>query len=417
MKIVARDVKRALFYLLPPIFRLGQTTLLARIAGPELMGIVLATMILPATLPRLLDVGMPHAAGYHLRRDRRSIGLIWSVGARVIAAAALLTIGIVLLLPYIPFGDERVGHLLQLLAIPVFIFIIAQLARDVALAQLVALEHEGIYFVASVFPVLSGLAGLLLMTYWSITITPERVLLLLMGTEVAGAVIALGAIAAAAAAESERFSSSRGSRELLGYGIRAYPGGAAKILLTRADRIILATVLPAHLYAIYALSLSFRDAALLPTNAIGLVLLNKFTALHKAAASIWPTVRLGLAVALSLTGSIFLLFALVGPWAVPTLLGVGFGEAVPFMTTAVASSIFLALSGVFWTLFLSIGRPGLMSYANILSAASGILLIAPAAVLWGIWGAVAGVLVSSFATFLVSAHIAWQHGNVPAANQ
>lgn len=390
-------------FAIPPLLRLLQTTVLARFVGPHVLGVLFAALVVVNTLPRLIDLGLPHAAGYFLRRDAglRPMILLLSLGTGVVGGvvALLIFFGATLF----PFADSGTNVLIESL-LPLFcVYIAAQLARDVSLAALVALEKVPAYFAATVLPVVIGPLGLIALRVWWVNAPPSAYAIVLVGAEMLGCLCAVAGLAGGAPLGTNL--PWHVVPAVLKFGLRAFPGGAAKIVAMRADRIILSALLPPSAYALYAVSLSFRDATLLPANAYGLVLLNRLTERILAAEPVDVLVRQALLVNCATVCLPLGAFTLFGRQAVPALLGLGFAGAVPIMAVIIWSALFISLSGVFWTWLMAAGRPGRMSAVTTVSSATTVALVIPFAAWQGITGAAAAVVLST-ATGLVLAALA-----------
>jgi O-antigen/teichoic acid export membrane protein len=388
-------------FAVPPLLRLLQTTVLARFVGPHVLGVLFAALVVVNTLPRLIDVGLPHAAGYFLRRDAglRPMILLLSLGSGVVGGVIALVVfffGARLF----PFADQETNVLFESL-LPLFcVYVAAQLARDVSLAALVALEKVPTYFAAAVVPVVIGPLGLIALgVVWG-DAPASAYAVVLVGAEMLGCLFAVGGLAGLAPICARQ--PWQLIPNVLRFGLRAFPGGAAKIVAIRADRIILSALLPPSAYALYALSLSFRDAALLPGNAYGLVLLNTLTERILKSERVGPLLRQALlfnggVVCIPLLG-----FTLFGPKAVPALLGPGFAGAVPTMAVIIWSALFLGLSGVFWTWLMAAGYPGRVSAVTIASSVATLALVIPFSAWRGIQGAAAAVVLATAAGLVLA---------------
>jgi O-antigen/teichoic acid export membrane protein len=376
-------------FALPSVLRLVQTTVLARLVGPHVLGVMFAALVLVNTLPRFLDLGLPHATGYFLRRNAavRPLILLLSLGVSVVGG--ILSVVVLLVASRFPFADADTNELLHSL-LPLFgVYVGAQLARDVSLAALVALERVRMYFAATVLPVVTGPLGLLAVGMTSPNAGPAVYLFALVGAELLGSACAIAGVVTRAPFRPP--VSWELAPKILRFGVRAFPAGVSKTIAVRGDRIILSALLPPSAYALYALSLSFRDATLLPGNAYGLVLLNTLTRRILAAQPVARVVRQALLLNAAAVCIPLITFSAVGPTAVPALLGPGFAGAVPVMSTIMWSALFIGLSGVFWTWLMAAGRPGRVSAVTFVSSGLTIALVIPFAAYKGLVGAAAAV--------------------------
>jgi O-antigen/teichoic acid export membrane protein len=395
-------------FALPPLLRLVQTVVLARIGGPFALGVVFASLLIPNTAPRLLDLGLPHAAGYFLRRDPACRKLLLRVALGSALAGGTISMLVLFCATLFPFSDVRVNVVLTALAPLLAAYIGMQLARDIALAGLIALERTKTYAIAAVLPVLMGPLGLLTVHFLAGEQHPEMLTAIVVLAEISGCLLAV--IGLAWKAPSDAAHSPTRVSEILRFGLRAFTGGAAKVLAIRADRILLATLLPPAGYALYTVSLSFRDASLLPGNAVGLALMNVLTQrILKNPRSAWPVVREALWVNFGIVFCVLVGFSVLGPYLVPKLLGEPFRAAVPIMSLIVWSALFVALAGVFWTWFIAAGRPGMMSVCTIIASLATIALVVPLAHWRGIQGAAAGVVAGTFLGFVATVVMALRH--------
>jgi O-antigen/teichoic acid export membrane protein len=389
----------------PALLRLVQTIVLARLAGPEVLGVMWGALVVVNTLPRLIDLGLPHAAGYFLRRDPGMRAAIVRLAIASGAVGGMLSLPILFTATLYPFADAEVNALIARLLPLLCVYVGAQLARDLSLAALVALERVKAYFAATVLPVALGPLGLLAIQLSWEDAPVWLYTTVIVSAELLGCTIALYSIAGRSLGGVPL--SSPLYTDVFKFGLRAFPAGAAKIVSMRADRIILAALLPPSAYAVYALSLSFRDAMLLPSNSYGMVLLNKLTKQILAAEPVGATVRRAMLLSSVVVCVPLVSFTLLGPALVPWVLGPEFADAVPIMSTILWSAWLIALSGVLWTWMMAAGRPGHMSVVTIASSVLTVGLVVPFTASTGIAGAALAVVLATAGGLALSALATW----------
>jgi O-antigen/teichoic acid export membrane protein len=353
----------------------------------------------PGLLPRLLDLGLPHAAAYFLRRhaERRRLMLRMSLASA--AGGAAISLLVLFGVTQFPFAEAEINDVTATLLPLLCLYVGLQLARDVSLASLVALERVRLWFAATMIPVVVGPIALLTLKVWRPDAPAPAYAAVLVVCEILGCVFATSALARGKSGPPVPHQAG----DVMRFGLRAFPHGAAKLLAARADRLILSSLLPAPAYALYALSLSFRDASLLPGNAYGLTFMNKLTSRIVAGGSVRAVVIRGFMICGGLVLVPLAGFTLLGPFVVPWVLGPAYAGAVPIMSVIIWSALFSALSGVLWIWMLASGRPGLMSVITIVCSLISIALVTVFAFRNGIHGAAIAVVVAAASTFVLAA--------------
>jgi O-antigen/teichoic acid export membrane protein len=252
------------------LLNLTVLALLSHAVGPEVLGTYLSVTSLALLAPRLLDAGLPHALGYFLRIEPRSLRSGTAVLARHVALAAPVAIGVAYLLRYVPFASESAARLTVDHWLELSLFIVSELAILLGLSSYIPTARFRAYLVTTTLPPLLFLAGLQL---WpGNRLGAGQLLSLLLASSLAGSIAMTAMLAwATRRASLQPFP----TREAYAYGLQSYGSAVGKIAAQRFDRLFLVTVLGAAGYAQYSLAISVRDMAVFPANLYAMTLRNR----------------------------------------------------------------------------------------------------------------------------------------------
>lgn len=331
-----------------------------------------------AIAPNLLIVGvatlgLPQALTYHVakRPHLSRIALGWAAMFSVLVGAVTL-IGVILFTPFLSAGDENLAGLMilgTLLALPALIVSllrgaaagrqmwaavaaervvnsVVRLIAIVGLALLGLLDVTNAVLVMSIAPVIAGIA------YWKLALPPPK----LREVDL----------------DAMKF---RLAPALLGFGSRIWLGSVATMLIARLSSLLVTPLSDVAQLGLLIVAITISDLPYIVTQAVRDVAFGASSA-ESDIARLQSTSRVATMIAFA--GSVVLGATL--PLWISFIFGKGFDAAIEPTWLLLASSV-LAVPGLVAGAGLdSAGRPGLRSFALVLSLVLylvGLLLLVP----------------------------------------
>lgn len=321
------------------------------------LGLLLAAIGLVTPLARLLDLGLPNAAVFFLRKNRWGVMGYAKTGALALAVAlAVVAVAHGLATPHLfepdiaAFLSAQTGLLLAIIALEYVILF----ATSAALARSI---YSGVAVLTCAGPIF------VLGQLWLFaTETRGAADALVLYAQAAGitALIGLGLLGWLGRRDPT-VTDPATPRQIAGYATSAYGSGTLKVLSQRADRMMMIAFLAPSVYALYAIALTVRDALLLPGNAFAAYIRNRFTDAQGA------PLRLYAAACLAAFGVLLaaaLVFNQLAGWFLALFLAPGFDAALPVLSWlslsiaplavfAISQSFLYALPALWDVLFLN----------------------------------------------------------------
>lgn len=198
----------------------------------------------------------------------------------------------------------------------------------------------------------------------------------------------------------KRFRFSKpAARELLRYGLQAWPNVILTVGAARFITVFGAGYAEPRDLSIYILGLNLAEASLAPYTMVGQLVLSRVADDTDAdGKSTLQLMRLSWVLLLV----IVLVFAAVGPWAVPLLFGPDFSPAVPVSIALCVTGFAHAQMATLSNFFAGKGQPGLTKWGLGAEVVAMFALLAWLGPLHGVWGLVAASIASALLGWLVS---------------
>jgi len=189
------------------------------------------------------------------------------------------------------------------------------------------------------------------------------------------------------------------ARELLRYGWQAWPNVVLTVGAARFVTLFGAGFVAPRDLSIYILGLNLAEASLAPYTMVGQLVLSRVADDTDAdGKSTLQMMRLSWV----LLVVIVLLFAVVGPWAVPLLFGAEFAPAVPVSIALCVTGFAHAQMATLSNFFAGKGQPGLTKWGLGAEVVAMFALLAWLGPLYGVWGLVGASIASAVLGWLVS---------------
>lgn len=404
-------MKSLLGYRLFAIGSIGSLTLrfvlnilVARAVGAHVFGVYLALLVVPLIAVRVLDLSVPQALTYFVRRDETLLGKAMLVVITHSLVALIPSVAVALAQSWLPASDPEIGRMAAGLAAPIAAIMVSTMLSASLATVAVAAERFVSFAIINMLSPLLMIAGLLAApaSTWSVT----SLIWLMLATEAAAAVAAI--VLMAIQARGQGFEHALPWRDIYRFGLRAHIGVALKVVGARIDRVILLALIPPSNLAHYSVAASIRDILMQPANMYGVVISNRLIRLADKSAEMLGFLKRQIAAAAGLlTVAILLAMPLSAP-LFERLYGADFAQAAPIFRILAPSALFLFLAGIGWSVMYAFARPGLVSWSIALSMIPATALLAGLAVLAGATGAAWGATIGQAVGALVAAGFAWR---------
>jgi len=358
------------------LLRFALSVLMARLAGVRLYGLFAIATMYSAILARAVDLGATNGLSFIAKAEPESTLHLLRISALHSLIAAPIVFALFAGVAQLPFGDPDSNNLFHHYSLAATALCTSQLFNGLTLSLLVPLQRYAWYGIASAASPLISM-GVILTFAATDSIGEQQLLLAAAAGEAAAAFITVATILRYAQRPSAPRSAMAAARSLYAYSIRSFPGQLLKFGGQRADRLLLASLLPPAAVGVYSLAVSLRDQALTPINLHALVVRNKFIELlqvrNDAAAArvyLWQQVKVTLMAAAPLA----VVASVAAPFIIPTLYGRDFQSTGGVAAILFLTIPFIAVSNSGWSLVLAAGRPALFSI--LFTCATAIMLAA-----------------------------------------
>jgi O-antigen/teichoic acid export membrane protein len=181
-----------------------------------------------------------------------------------------------------------------------------------------------------------------------------------------------------------------GVREVASYSARTWIGAVSGILLMRIDQAFLVPFAGATELGLYAVAVAISEIPLVVNSAVRDVTFARHSGRFDAD-SLAQSARMSAL----FSGLVALVLAVLLPWAIPTLFGDGFKEAIP-VTLLLLLAVVIGTPGSIAGAGLSaMGRPGLRSGSLVIAAIINVIVLLLVAARWGAMGAAVATLIGN----------------------
>lgn len=354
--------------------RFVQNILIARLAGPEQMGVFVALTAYSLVFSRIADLGLPTSLIYYMRMSRetsrRCLEVCLIHGFFVLLVALLLFFSV----PNLGLSSDVVGQNINACLFMLAVMVAAVFLETVLGQMLVPLDAYRSYAIVMFTSPLVMIIGVLIRGKGLDSVS---LVVSLMTGEVCAAAVAI-ALMARAVRSLPTAKTKLSLRAIYEYALKTYVGTTMKVLALRADKIVLSMFVSPAALAAYALATSMRDNAMQPVNTHAMLLRNHLIDVERKPdgrrlsvlylrrdCRRWAIVSFGIAVTL----------IVLCPVLVPLMYGQSFMSAVNLFMVIGLGLPMLSVSGLCWTGLLSSRRPGMVSVGMALTGAINLLAL------------------------------------------
>jgi O-antigen/teichoic acid export membrane protein len=369
----------------------------ARLLGPSTLASYATVTASAFLLAQLNDLGLANAFAFFGRHRPGSIRTLLAILGRhlvfcfivAIAAVAVLRVfgGPALQAAVSPNWFSAVIVVLLTLGTPVNVLPVLVLARG---------EYAA-YARFSIFTVLFQLAGVLA----GLIIAGRSWRAFVTGLAVAHAIIVVWEFWYLSR-PSDGPPETVTSRDCYYYGLRIKWAEVMKLLSGRVDLLLVASVLSGREVGLYTVALSFRELGMSPLRVYSGIFQNLLVDRRRDHHDDRELV-IGSLIAQTVFSIVFAAAAaIVFPLIVPLIYGVEYSEVAGPAAILFSSTIFLAVSGLCWTVFNMDGRPGLTSSIVTVLGLVGPSLVWMLSQRFGLHGAATAGVISGAIVCMVS---------------
>jgi O-antigen/teichoic acid export membrane protein len=373
--------------------RLLLSLLIARLAGPERMGVYVALTALTFIIARIADAGLPNAILYFARARKAAVRkCLWVSSVHGAVMLPLVTI-LVLVSDRLGLANSESSVIIAE-AWPILVVLgTVQLSGALITQLLIPLESYKAYGIAVT---LSPLVSIAICGLHGHDLTISKILTAVLTGESSAALVAFAMVVRATRGAQEA-GPSPGVGAIYSYAIKSYFGTSMKAIGQRADRLILSLLVPNSALAAYAIAMSLRDSALLPFNSHSMVLRNRLIdrEAHAGLIAARALLRIELirwtVVAAVLAGTLMT----AAPFVVPILYGAEYHPAIGVLIIIGATLPALGVATFCWTALLSSARPTTVSLGLVVTGLVNLAALYVGARTGGVLGASIGALIAS----------------------
>ncbi|WP_263409633.1 lipopolysaccharide biosynthesis protein [Terriglobus tenax] len=368
--------------------------LTARTLAPEGRGILATLILWPIFLASALTLGLPSSLTYQLRSREEEHSSLMASGLLISLVTSLLAIVVgVLFLPYwIPqYGAETIFW--------ARIFVISAPLQSLGLAGRAALESRGNFVASNKMLVASPLLTLVCLVVLRLThtMTPLRAA---FSYVVVGVVPTFWMLALLWKAFHPRFVHVFVScRMLLSYGIRSYGIDLCGTMALYVDQALVVRLLSPESFGIYVVALSL--SRMLNAFHLSVVMVLFPRAVAQEPDAVREMTSRSTRLSTLLTAAAGTCIIILGPQALTLLYGAQYRSATQVLRVLVLEVILAGATTVLSQAFMALGRPGVITFLQIV----GLLLTVPMLLLlapkYGLLGAGIALLLSTTTRFLL----------------
>lgn len=373
----------------PPAAALVTAPILARGLGVDARGDVAAAQSVAVLAVAVMAVGLPETVTHFVaRRAFRTSRQVWTFVAVSIVAGVLAWLLVRELSFWLGGGSESAATLIQFAALSIVPALLLGLARGFAAGSGSWLHVAAERVIGSAVRLFGSIA---LFALGSLGAT-EAVALVVFGPLVGG----LAYLFPRSAKPKSLVRDPVPIRSAASYALRVWVGSLAGIVLMRIDQVLLIPLAGSAALGIYAVAVAISEVPLIVNSAI-----RDVTFTDQSAKLDYSRVVTSARLSFLATGLIASGFALVAPYAIPTIFGDQFEGAVVvtallLLAVTVGTPGSLAGAGL-----AAIGRPGMRSLSLAIAAVTAIAALVILAPRWGAAGAAYATLIGN----LVSSNI------------
>lgn len=340
----------------------------ARILGPEQLGVYAFLMVLNMTLVPTVNFGLPIGINYYLNRGEYTPQEVAFSSVFVGLTQGVVTACIV----WLAWQLDLLGQTMKS-ASPGLVYAVLFLMPLVGIDS----AANGFFRGANSFHTVNAIDG------FTSFLTPMLLLcLVVLGGAGLGGVVAVQWIKVAVSVIAELWIMTRRHRphwhvrfdylkKCLRYGIAGWAGTAVFVLNARLDQLILGMFLGAGDLGRYSVAVAWTGKLLILPNSIGPVLFNRVASEKSSTNARLVTERVH-RLLFALMAALGLGMAMLGWLLVPLLYGKDFTESATYLLLLLPGTLGLVSTKVLTKYLSGGGKPGYASYAAIVGSVMGI---------------------------------------------
>ena len=345
--------------------------LAARMLGPEGRGTLAAAVVWVTLFRTIISFGLPQALTFFTARDPSSQGKIFRTSLRILLIQCIVILPLGWLIITQIFArihpDSSKAVLIYLLTLP-FSLLIGYLTT---IAQ--GMKNFNYYNIVRVISAAGRAGSLVLVGLFGLR-DPESAVIFLTASQVVIALLALLAFT--------RFFDSRGSyergmsRQLLGYGIKAYPGDLSSMANGRLDQFVMSIILGVQDLGLYAVAVSYATILFPVSQAFAVILFPAVAGSRGGMAT--SKIRRFFLGNLLVSACVALLMGISAPVLIPLLFGVVYEPSVYPAVILLLAAIFLGSIYVLSEGARGLGYPIIPSIAEVVGVVvtiTGLVLV------------------------------------------
>lgn len=369
---------------------------IARLLGPESLANYATVSVAALVIAQLNDLGLANAFAYYARHRPGSVPTLLRILARHLLFCAVVAVLLVLAAPAVrPSVREALAP--PWFSAMVVVFLVGGTAANVLPVIILARGRYAAYVSFTNATTALQLAAVTIV--YAVKGPSWRGF-------IAGVALAQVAIVLVQLAYLRRIGadSREGvtARECYSYGLRIKWAEIMKLLSGRVDLLLVTMLLPRADVGAYAVAISFREFGLMPLRTYTGIFQNLLVDRARAGRHDGDLVIGSLLLQTLVSVALILGAALVFPLALPWLYGRAYANLPLPATILYASTLFLSIAGLCWTVFNMRGRPALTSRIVTVSGVLGPVLVWVLARNAGIVGAATAGLITGAVISVVS---------------
>ncbi len=363
--------------------------LAARLLGPEQRGMLAAVFAWVAILGAVSQMGITQALTFHVAQKLDSASQLLTSALVIILSQSIciFVMGYILVKILLP-GNCSLGDLILVYLLSIPLASVTSYVFSVALGLGRYLEFNFLRILLTNVPFLGVLTSSLL----QVNNVSTLIMLILL-------FYIISAICSIVIAQS-RFHLSAPSnihyRRLISYGLRSWLGDLSSVANARIDQFVLALYVPNLQLGYYAVAMSYSNLLSPISQAFSIVLFPHIATNPDHANNDIRLVSLA-NMGMSLVG--FFLLAILDGYCIPALFGPGYEPALQLTRVLLVANMLSGFSSVLGHGLRGMGKPGIVSVAQILglfTVIAGMTVFVPrSGIVGGTWAVLLGYGVSA----------------------
>lgn len=376
-------------------------TLVARIAGAMEMGLFITVIAACGIIVRIFDLSLAQACILMTRSNNKDYGacVFTLIGhAVLILPLFLLT---TYLLRFLPFDTEASSDLFIECQYLISILMFFQLISGSLTALQPVLDRYKTFALMTIIPSLVNLSLIVLYSqYFGYRLTAYSLIYLLALSECVWFLFLMVYLKYRKEISLIQTQQLPLVVNLYRIGLQSHVGVVTKVVMLKADRILLSMLLSPEKIAYYSIATSVRDYLLTPGNIFGIKFQNKLIDINIKRENVFNSLERALMVWFGLLTLVCLGVILVSPYVIPAFFGTKFIATLPILNILVWSIVPIGLSGLCWNTFLAMNEPKLISKSIVIPSILGFACLMVLTDYYGLIGACIATFISSLLSFV-----------------